>query len=178
MKFLELDQRVRLVFEKFPADFQYLNSDSFQSPKLNPYSLFSLHSLYRLCSCTLHSSIIPLFSNNSTNRHIPKKFSRWSVEESVRHTESILDMATAFLATRPDTSRIPSFSGYSLFVACSIYFKCLVAQRKLHIQDMSRFKAAISILRNIKEYWAVIQGLVRTSPTSLSVTANNNSGIR
>lgn len=83
-----------------------------------------------------------------------------AAEESVKHAAVILDMATAFMGTRPDISRLPSMVGFAMFVASTIQFKSLGAQRKLQTYGTARFKAAIVILDRLKEYWDSLQGLV------------------
>lgn len=91
-----------------------------------------------------------------------------SAEESVKQAVIILDMATAFMSSRPDISRLPSLVGFAMFVASTIQFKSLGAQRMLQTYGTGRFKAAIFILDRLKEYWNSLQGLVgRLSPVTL-----------
>ena len=78
----------------------------------------------------------------------------------MRHAAIILDMATAFLSIRPDVSRLPSVTGFAMFVAAAIHFKSLVAQRKLQTYGAGRLKAAVSILERLKEYWVALNDLV------------------
>ncbi|CZR66494.1 uncharacterized protein PAC_16395 [Phialocephala subalpina] len=156
---LELDQRLRLVFEHHHPNLRYLNASSFKSGKIDAYKLFSLHSLYHLCACALHSSIVPVFSDITTTPLLPKTFVRLSAQESVNHAVLTLDMATAFIDIRPDTSRLPSIMGYAMFVASTVHFKSLVAQRKFRAHGLGRFKAAISILERLKEYWTPLQAM-------------------
>jgi len=83
-----------------------------------------------------------------------------SVEESVNHAASILDLATSFLENNPDASRLPSITGHAMFVAITVHFRSLVAQRKLQTQSVGRFKAAVAILASLKEYWLTHQDSV------------------
>lgn len=70
-------------------------------------------------------------------------------------------MATAFLSTNPDVARLPSTTGYAMFVAVTLHFKSIVAQRKLRNPGvLSRFKAALYILDRLKMYWSTIGALV------------------
>ncbi|PVH73068.1 hypothetical protein DL98DRAFT_608552 [Cadophora sp. DSE1049] len=155
----ELDRRLGIVFENFHPDLQYQQADSLTSPKRDPYRLFSIHSLYRLCACALHTSIVPLFSESPSTPLVSKKLVRISAEESVKHASLILDMASVFLTTRPDISRLPSITGYAMFVACTVHFKSLVAQRRLQKYGTNRFKGAVCILEHLKEYWVTNQDL-------------------
>jgi hypothetical protein len=157
---LELDRRLGQVFENLHPNLQYLSVITFKSPKVDKYRLFALHILYRATNCALHSSVVPLFSNTATNPHASKKAIRLSAEESVKHAAIILDMATAFMSTRPDISRLPSMVGFAMFVATTIQFKSLGAQRKLQTYGTGRFKAAVFILDRLKLYWDSLNGLV------------------
>ncbi|KAL5315282.1 hypothetical protein ACEPPN_016149 [Leptodophora sp. 'Broadleaf-Isolate-01'] len=155
----ELDRRLGIVFENFHPDLRYQQADSLTSAKLDPYRLFSIHCLYRLCACALHTSIVPLFSESPSTPLVSKKLVRISAEESVKHASLMLDMASVLLTTRPDISRLPSIIGYAMFVACTVHFKSLVAQRRLQKYGTSRFRGAVCILEQLKEYWATNQGL-------------------
>jgi hypothetical protein len=167
--FFELDRRLSLVYENLHPDLRYLDASTFTSTKADPYKLFQLHCLYRLCACALHSSVVPLFSSTpSTNTTASYKLVRLSAEEAVKHATIALNMATAFLSTiRPDISRLPSITGFAMYVASVIHVKSLVAQRKLssspsnttNSSHIRRLRAAVSILARLKDYWVTLNGL-------------------
>ena len=157
---LELDRRMAKIYDSFHPHLQFVNATTFTSPKIDKYRLLTLHLLYRASNCALHSSIVPLFSNSTTNPHVSKKVVWLSAEESVKHAALMLDMATAFMSSRPDISRLPSIVGFAMFVASTVQFKSLGAQRKLQTYGTGRFRAAIFILDRLKEYWDSLQGLV------------------
>jgi transcriptional regulator of heat shock response len=75
-------------------------------------------------------------------------------------------MATAFLSTRPDISRLPSITGFAMFVSSTIHFKSLVAQRKLQKYGVGKLKAALSILERLKDHWRHLNDLVNNSAAS------------
>jgi hypothetical protein len=164
---LELDQRLEFIFRNFHSDFRYTNASSFVSPKLDSHRLFFLHGLYHLCACVLHSSIVPLFSDGTSNNHIPQKVVRLSVRQCLKHSAIVLDMATAFVSNHLDSSRLPSILGYVIFVACAIHFKSFVAQGKPHIDISSysaaQYAAAVYILKLLKTYWVTLEGLVSST---------------
>jgi len=156
----EFDRRLGKVFEEFHPDLQYVNADTFLSPKIDKYRLFALHTLFRSTNCALHSSTVPLFSNTPRNPHFSKKAVRLSAEESVKHSALILDMATAFMSSRPDISRLTSLVGFAMFVATTIQLKSLIVQRKLQTYGTGRFRAAITILDHMRRYWNSLQNFV------------------
>jgi hypothetical protein len=160
---LELDSQISRALELLHPDARASNMTAFRSAKGNDaYRLFWVHGIYRICACTLHSSLVPLYSNNPPHPQVGKNLVRLSAEEVVKHAASTLDMATAFLSTNPDVARLSGTTGYVLFVAVTLHFKSLVAQRKLRNPGvLSRFKAALYILDRLKIYWSTIGTLVR-----------------
>ncbi len=174
-EFLKLDRRLESIGEKLPLDFKYSGPSSFTSPKLDPYTLFSLQSLYRLCACALHSSLVPLFSSTPPDPDISKKLVRMCAEEAVKHSVITLDMATSFLSIRPDKSRLSSMTGYAMFVSSAIQIRSLGAQGKLKTHA-GHIRAAISILRELNQYWTPLRALVSKSTTlRLNSQLNNES---
>ncbi|CAK7233167.1 hypothetical protein SEUCBS140593_008512 [Sporothrix eucalyptigena] len=161
-----LDRQLELVWENLHSDFRYRSPASFKTSKLGPYNLFLLNCLHQLCSCVLHSSIVPIFSNTVYDEQISRKIIRMSAEEAVKHSMHILNMATAFLNTQPDKSRITSIVGYAMYAASSVQFKSLVAQGKLRTYGTSRFTAAVAIMEQLKEYWQPLRGLWSQLDTS------------
>jgi hypothetical protein len=165
-EFLRLDRRLETISENLHPDFRYSGPSSFTSPKIDPYTLFSLQSLYRLCACVLHLSFVPLFSSTPQDPEISKKLMRMCAEEAVKHSIVILDMATAFLSTRPDKSRLSSMTGFAMFVSSIVQIRSLSAQGKIKTHA-GHLKAAISILTELTQYWAPLRGLA-SKPVSLS----------
>lgn len=158
----ELDQQLELIHDNLNPDFQYIDQSSFANREVrHSYQLFSVHVLYHLCVCTLHSSIVPVFSNIPPDPRISKKLTRLSAEEAVKHSLNLCNMATEFLGIIPDKSRCPSFTAYGMFVATSIQFKSMGAQGLLRNDSIGRLYPAISILQCVKRIWRPLEGLVR-----------------
>jgi hypothetical protein len=158
----ELDQQLEHTHDNLNPDFQYIDQSSFANRENRySYQLLSVHALYHLCVCTLHSSIVPVFSDIRPDPRISKKLTRMSAEEAVKHSLKLCNMATEFLGIIPDKSRCPSFSAYAMFVAASIQFKSLGAQGRLRSDNIGRLYPAISILERVKRIWRPLEGLVR-----------------
>lgn len=158
-EFLRLDRRLEMITENLHPDFKYSGPSSFTSPKLDPYILFSLQSLYRLCACTLYSSFVPLFSSTPADPEISKNLVRMCAEQVVKHSVIALDMANAFLSIHPDKSRLSSMTGFAIFVTSLIQIRSLGAQGKLKTHA-GHLKAAISILKELNLYWIPLRSLV------------------
>ncbi|KAG9237163.1 hypothetical protein BJ875DRAFT_481590 [Amylocarpus encephaloides] len=157
--FLNLDSKLSVALDRLGPNFRQTSSASFASSEVDASKIFFIHSLHRLCALSLHASLVPVFSNISPSTLVPKKLVHLSAEEVVKHAALTLDMATAFMNTNPDVSRLPSAAAYSMFVAVTLHFKSLVAQRKLHASSMGRFKAALYIIDILGDYWATSNGL-------------------
>lgn len=84
-----------------------------------------------------------------------------SAEEALKHSQTLLNMATEFLGIHPERTRCPSFSAYAMFVAASIQFKSLSAQGLLRSDSVGRLYPAISIIERVKRIWHPLEGLVR-----------------
>jgi hypothetical protein len=159
--FLDLDTRLGLVLNRLGPEIRYPDFSSCRVPKVPTFMGFFLNSLYRLCSMSLHSALVPVFSTYPPHPSIPKRLVRLSAEEVVKQATITLDMATAFLSTDPDFKSIPSTTAYTLLVAITIHFKSLVAQKKLRVNTFGRFKAALIIIKRIRIYWTTLNMLVR-----------------
>ena len=164
----DLDQQLELIRENLHPRFQYKDITSFASREASHnYKLFAVRALYHHCVCTLHSSIVPIFSNIPSDARISRKLKRMSAEETVRHSQALISLATDFLSVHSDRSRCPSFTGYAMFMAVSIQFKALGAQGLLQGDGVGRFYPAISILESMKRVWRTQEGLVRYSSDSV-----------
>jgi hypothetical protein len=122
--------------------------------------LFSLHCIYHLCACILHSSIVPIFSSVASDPQISKRFISMSAKEAIKHSTIVVDMATTFLNICTDATRLSGITGYALFVSSSVQFKSLSAQGKLQSHGVGRCNAALLILQHLKEYSRPLQGIV------------------
>lgn len=158
--FLDLDSKLTLALDYLSPGIRYVDLATFISQKGDNYKLFWLQGLYRLGALTLHSSLVPVFSNDPPHPHISKRLVRLSAEEVVRHSSHTLDMATAFLNTNPDLSRLASTNAYVMFVAINFHFRSLVAQRTLRARGLGEFKAALFIIHRLRQYWSTLSGLV------------------
>ncbi|EPE25839.1 Zn2/Cys6 DNA-binding protein [Glarea lozoyensis ATCC 20868] len=155
--FLDLDTRLGLVLNRLGPEIRY--PEFSRVSKVPIVRSFFLNSIYRLCSMSLHSALVPVFSTYPPHLSIPKRMVRLSAEEVVKQASITLDMASAFLSTDPDFKNVPSTTAYTLLVAITIHFKSLVAQKKLRVNTFVRFKAALIIIKRIRIYWTTLNML-------------------
>jgi hypothetical protein len=155
------------------SDFHYKSSASFTSPNVDPYRLFSLQSLYHLCVCALHSSIVPIFSSTASDSRISKKLICLSAEEAVKHSLIIADLATAALAAQLDMSTMSGINGFAMFFCSDIQFKSLVAQRKLRNHGIAHLHAAMTILKEVKGNWHTLNSMVCSFSTLARLSTFN-----
>jgi hypothetical protein len=151
------------INEKMQPAYRYKDMWSFGSgDKTLDYQVFFLQCIYHLCACTLHSSILPVFSSSPPDPQIHKTFSRISAKQTVKHSKTLINMATAFLAIHKNRSRLPTLIGYAMFVAATIQCKSLEAQGKLESHSIDHLYPAVSILEELKKHWRTLQGFVCT----------------
>jgi hypothetical protein len=157
----DFDQQLDMVRENLHPSLQYKDITSFSSRETSHnYQLFAVRVLYHLCACTLHSSIVPVFSNIPPDARISRKLTRMSADEAVRHSQALIGLATDLLGVHSDKSRCPSFTGYAMFMAVSIQFKSLGAQGLLRGDCIGSLYPAISILECLKGVWRTQEALV------------------
>lgn len=146
-----LDHRLDTLFDKLNSIVQFEAPGPASS--VESYLLFVVHCLYHLCVCTLSSSLVPLFSSIASNSQVSKKLSRVSAEETIKHSNALLDIASSFVRNGADVSKLPSMTGFALFVAATVQFKALSAQGKLQGRAMERMYPAIRMIQELKGYW-------------------------
>lgn len=180
----EVDHRLDLAEEQLDPN------KSFKVPTVGAhneqYLLTAVHCLYHLCGCTLSSALIPLFSNVPAKISagiMSKKMSRIIAQDAIGHALALLAIGSDFVRNGADISRLPSMTGFSMFVACTIYFKALFAQGKLRSQTLDRIRPAVIILEELQQYWQrlrqpwqSLETLLRSHGFRLDTYQNLNSG--
>ncbi|KAK4939289.1 hypothetical protein LTR10_020378 [Elasticomyces elasticus] len=139
-----LDGRIHEAYSKLSECFQ-LTSNNMSSTHLDDLpNLLLLHVMYQQCWCSLHSSIVPLFSWSvfDDNYSYAQQLSAQTAFEHANTVSSLLDTA---LKLNWDATRMPSFIGYAAYCACAIqtpFLWCLQLEVKQH--------AVRSVLANLK----------------------------
>lgn len=150
------------MYDNLDSEFQYTDKASFkpQGHDNQNYQVFAINCMYHLAACSLHASIVPVFSNIPTDPHISRKMKHLSAEEAVKHSSMFVDMATSYLSIHPDKSNLASITAYVSFVCVMVQCKALGAQRKLRSKGIGHLYPAISIIERLKEIWRPLRGLV------------------
>lgn len=104
-KLLSLDRQLEIFYEDIPGEYRFITAQSFIKSK-DPYNVWSLHCLYHLSLCALHSSVVPIFSSTPADSRLSKKFVRLCAEQAVKHSLILADLANAFVNMQMDATKV------------------------------------------------------------------------
>ncbi|OAA68003.1 Zn(2)-C6 fungal-type DNA-binding domain protein [Niveomyces insectorum RCEF 264] len=135
--------------------------------------LLLLHIIYHQCFCSLHSSIVPLFSLGAYEGFSYAQ--QLSAQTAFEHANSVSALLQEALDLYWDAARMPSFIGYAAYCACAIQTPFLWCQ-----QPDVKHRAARNILANLKtlqvlgQHWAFVKLLGRFACGLYRVHANGS----
>jgi hypothetical protein len=156
----DIARRLETYHERLPQSLRFNNAAVSASAE-GCEKIFALNCLYHTCVASLHASLVPVFSTSVKVSEIPKTILQASAQEALDQSSSVLAMASSFLDYSPDVSKVPSITGFCMFVCISIHYSYLFSNRVPPSFD-DRFKSAMSILNILKGYWKPLQPLVRS----------------
>lgn len=156
-----LDGRIQEAYSKLTGPF-HLTPDSMSSiPPDDLPRLLLLHVMYQQCWCSLHSSIVPLFSWSVFDDNYSYA-QQLSAQTALEHANTVSSLLETALSLDWDVRRMPSFIGYAAYSACAIQTPFLWC---LHPDVKQR--AVRSVLANLKtlqilgDLWKFLKVLVR-----------------
>ncbi|QKX61162.1 uncharacterized protein TRUGW13939_08309 [Talaromyces rugulosus] len=156
-----LDGRIREAWSKLDVCLRLDCSNMASVPPDDLPKLLSLHIIYHQCFCSLHSSIVPLFSWSACEG-VFSYAQQLSAQIAFEHANSVSDLLQTALNLDWDSRRMPSFIGYAAYCACAIQTPFLWCSHP----DVKQ-RAVYSILANLKTlqilgtYWAFLKILGR-----------------
>jgi hypothetical protein len=160
LSIFDIARRLETFHERLPRSLRF-NNAAVTASREDCEKIFGLNCLYHTCVASLHASLVPIFSTSIKVSDIPKKISQASAQEALEQSSSVLAMASSFLKYSPDVSKVPSVTGFCMFVCISIHYSYLFYNGMPPCFD-DRFKSAMSILNILKGYWKPLQPLVRS----------------
>ncbi|KAH8690799.1 hypothetical protein BGW36DRAFT_440126 [Talaromyces proteolyticus] len=115
--------------------------------------LLLIHIIYHQCLCSLHSSIVPIFSL-SVNDPQSSQACQLSAQIAYENANIASEYFSAALDDTWDPSRIPSFVAYAAYGACSIQIPFIWCTEKRVREVAHRNVAAnIRMIHHLKKYW-------------------------
>lgn len=125
--------------------------------------LLLLHVIYHQCLCSLHSSIVPLFSW-SPCEGVFTYAQQLSAQTAFEHANSVSALLHAALELDWDCRRMPSFIGYAAYSSCAIMTPFLwCSQPDVRQRAVSSLLANLKTLQILGKYWAFLGVLVCSS---------------
>lgn len=158
-----LDGRIHEAWSKLDTSFHLDCARMAAVPSHELPKLLLLHVIYHQCLCSLHSSIVPLFSW-SPCEGVFAYAQQLSAQTAFEHANSVSELLHAALELDWDCRRMPSFIGYAAYSACAIQTPFLWCS-----QPNVKQRAVYNILANLKtlqilgNQWAFLGVLVRSS---------------
>lgn len=156
----KLDGRIHEAWSALDAVFHLDVANIAAVPRDDLPRLLLLHIIYHQCFCSLHSSIVPLFSLGTYEGFSYAQ--QLSAQIAFEHANSVSALLHEALDLDWDAARMPSFIGYAAYCACAIQTPFLWC-----LQPDVKRGAARSILANLKtlqvlgQHWAFLKLLVR-----------------
>ncbi|KAI3037155.1 hypothetical protein CBS147352_11095 [Aspergillus niger] len=139
-----LDGRIHEAWSKLDASFHLDCTGLAVVPSDDLPKLLLLHVIYHQCLCSLHSSIVPLFSW-SPCEGVFAYAQQLSAQTAFEHANSVSRLLHAALELDWDARRMPSFIGYAAYSACAIQTPFLWCS-----QPIVKQRAVCNILANLK----------------------------
>lgn len=122
--------------------------------------LLLIHIVYHQCLCSLHASIIPLFSLGLSEEGF--SYARQiSAQIAFEHANSVSSLIEAMLEHSLDLSRVPSFVGYSAYCSCVIqapFISCTKAG--IRERALINVLANLRVIQQLGKFWKFIYLLV------------------
>ncbi|KAK6366036.1 uncharacterized protein PV06_04489 [Exophiala oligosperma] len=114
-----LDGRIHDTYSMLAPCFQLDPTNISLVPPNDLGNLLLLHIIYHQCWCSLHSSIVPLFSWSAFDDSCAYA-QQLSGQTALEHSYAVSSLLEATLASDWDAERLPSFIGYAAYAACAI----------------------------------------------------------
>ncbi|KIW10893.1 hypothetical protein PV08_10192 [Exophiala spinifera] len=139
-----LDGRIHDTYSRLASCFHLDPANISLVPPDDLANLLLLHIIYHQCWCSLHSSIVPLFSWSAFDDSCAYA-QQLSGQTALEHANAVSFLLEATLASDWDAARLPSFIGYAAYAACAIQTPFLWCSKP----DVKQ-RAVRSILANLQ----------------------------
>ncbi|KNG83811.1 hypothetical protein ANOM_008001, partial [Aspergillus nomiae NRRL 13137] len=156
-----LDGRIHEAWSKLDPCFHLECTRMEAVPSHELPKLLLLHVIYHQCLCSLHSSIVPLFSW-SPCEGVFAYAQQLSAQTAFEHANSVSALLRASLELDWDCRRMPSFIGYAAYSACAILTPFIwCSQPNVRQRAVSSILASLKTLQILGNHWAFLGVLGR-----------------
>lgn len=163
-----LDGRIHEAWSRLDGCFHL---DCTNMASVSPHDLprlLLLHVIYHQCFCSLHSSIVPLFSWSACDG-VFSYAQQLSAQTAFNHANSVSALLQAALNLDWDSRMMPSFIGYAAYCACAIQTPFLwCSHPEVKQYAVCNILANLKTLQILGSHWAFLKVLVRLSTLSLT----------
>ncbi|KAL6248803.1 hypothetical protein RBB50_003866 [Rhinocladiella similis] len=152
----EYDSKLEQFYRTIPPELRSKDVMNPQYPERRRRNAFLLNSIYYLCAIYLHASTVPGFSGKGTGLDISANLAEFCARTALLNANLFAEMARAYLATRPDFSKVPSFVGYCAFIAGSVHAVMLRLRNGPADWSWRHSIMCLLILQELKFYFPIM----------------------
>lgn len=156
-----LDARIHEAWLQVDPQFHLDAATVATTPLSDLPNLLLLNIIYHQCWCSLHASIVPLFSWSASVETLAYAH-QLSAQTAFEHANAISLILEAAMNLEWDAGRIPSFVGFASYCACAIQIPFLwCAEQGIRQRAVRNIVANLKTLQILGSYWAFLKILVR-----------------
>lgn len=159
--FYALDRKLEDFYDSLPNNLRHDQRGADITLAADSSHIFSLNYVYHLCVSYLHSSIVPAFSNASRDPKLPRKLTRLSAEEVMRHFAMVTEMTERFLVLTTNLSKLWAMVGYGASFFGTIQLRYLATVNRLFSPELGAVEVHLKLLSGLKQFWMPLENLVK-----------------
>lgn len=156
-RIFELDQRLQDMHDIL-GPLNVPQSESGSTLELSHYQKLLLHAVYHICKIVLHSSVLPIFSNEDEEAATVSSINRTCALEVLSNASTFAELLQAVLDTNPGMTKIYPFVSYAAYTTGSVLKALASVQsgdaRPHHAQH---FQSCVRIVSGVSKFWPVLR---------------------
>jgi len=115
---LALEEKIQQWWQAVPTNLKLTPENVGSVPRYMTHRVLHLNALYHQSLCSIHASVVPLFSGIPGDGWAAVR--QISAQVAFEHANQMSALIAAFLASTRKTSLAPMFMGYAAYCGCAI----------------------------------------------------------
>jgi hypothetical protein len=173
-RIFELDQRLQDMHDIL-GPLNVPQSESGSILELSHYQKLLLHAVYHICKIVLHSSVLPIFSNEDEEAATVSSINRTCALEVLSNASIFAELLQAVLDTNPDMTKIYPFVSYAAYTTGSV-LKALASVQSgdARLHHAQHFQSCVQIVSGVSKFWPVLRHMRSQMFRGASFLLNQN----
>jgi hypothetical protein len=132
------------------------------------HQLLLFEALSHLCEITVHSAILPMFTEPSARSAISVNVIQQSAEQVIQHSDQLASLLKFYIDVGCDTTRLCSLIGYCAFAAGTALLMFEISSRQGSTSEQHngsgidnsrvvKIQAMITLLDTLRSYWKTLE---------------------